>query len=93
MGSYNPPPNQFLHFHKLERKPRQKTDRWEIRDHTDTIIIGIVRFYPQWRCYISESKPGTVWSWECHEEASMFIHRETESWRKKILARKKSLKE
>lgn len=82
MGSYGPPPKRFLHFHKLKRKPGQKTDRREIREHMDQVVIGIVRFYPQWRCYIAEPKEGTIWSCECDTERGAFTKKQTELWRK-----------
>jgi len=88
MGSYGPPPKKFLHFRKLSRKPRQKTDRWEICSH-DEHYLGIARFYPQWRCYISELKTGILMSGSCHREADKFLTEQTKSWRESIRARKK----
>lgn len=81
MGSYGPPPKKFLYFKKSKRKSGQKTDRWEIKSH-DGIHLGIIRFYPQWRCYISEEAENTVWSGACHGECEKFLNKQTELWRK-----------
>ena len=83
MGSYGPPPKRFVYFRKLKRKPGQKTDRWNIKSHDGT-QLGIIRFFPQWRCYISESDNNIVWSWECHKEVSTFLKKKTEKWRESI---------
>lgn len=83
MGSYGPPPKRFVNFKKLERKLNQKTNRWEIRAH-DGLLLGIIRFFPQWRCYISESADNRVWSWECHSEVAKFLKKQTELWRVSI---------
>lgn len=88
MGSYGPPPKKFVNFKKLKRKPGQKTDRWEIRSH-DNIYLGIIRFYPQWRCYISEDAESVVCSGDCHAEISQFLIKQTDLWRKSIKKRKK----
>ena len=88
MGSYGPPPKKFVKFKKLKRKLGQKTDRWEIRSHDD-IYLGIIRFYPQWRCYISENAEGVVHSGECHAEISQFLIKQSDLWRKSIKKRKK----
>lgn len=90
MGSYGPPPKEFVKFKKLKRTPGQKTNRWEIRSH-DNIYLGIIRFYPQWRCYISEddAEISVVYSGECHAEISQFLIKQTELWRKSIKKRKK----
>lgn len=90
MGSYGPPPKQFVHFKKLKRKPKQKTDRWEILDHTKQIILGIIRFYPQWRCYISEEDKNKdiVMSGECHIEIGNFCIEQTKLWRESKLKKK-----
>jgi hypothetical protein len=86
MGSYGPPPKKFVKFKKLKRKPGQKTDRWEIRSHDD-IYLGIIRFYPQWRCYISEDAESVRCSGECHDEISKFLLKQTKLWRKSIKKR------
>ena len=83
MGSYGPPPKQFVSFKRLKCKPGQKTSRWEIKSH-DGIHLGIVRFYPQWRCYISEDAEHTVWSSECHMEVSKFLLKQTKLWQKSL---------
>ena len=68
--------------------PNQKTDRWQVTSHDKKVVLGIIRFYPQWRCYVSEPKAGTVWSWECHKAISEFINEQTQLWRESIRARK-----
>jgi len=81
MGSYGPPPERYLYFEKLPRKPGQKTDRWNILSHHKD-ILGTVRFYPQWRCYVAEPRAGTVWSGECDKERGAFTTARTIEWRK-----------
>lgn len=44
MGSYGSPLKQFVKFKKLECKPKQKTNRWEIRAH-DGLLLDIIRFF------------------------------------------------
>ena len=80
MGSYGPPPKRFLYFNHLIKKLGAKTDRWLIRSH-DGQYLGRIRFYPQWRCYVAELEPGTVWSWDCCAELSKFIKEKTDAWR------------
>ena len=80
MGSYGPPPKQFLHFRKLERNPGAKTDRYSVASHHGA-YLGIIRFYPQWRCYVCEPGDNTVWSWDCCKEMSEFLKKITDEWR------------
>jgi hypothetical protein len=79
MGSYGPPPKTFLKFIHVP-KIGQKTDRWEIQSHSGE-PLGVVRFYPGWRCYVAEANPGTIWSWECDLERSNFTKEQTMLWR------------
>lgn len=88
MGSYGPPPKKFLQFRKLLRPSHRKTDRWEVLSH-DGCHLGYARFYPQWRCYITEDATDIAWSGSCHAEATKFLNEQTELWRKSIRARKK----
>jgi len=83
MGSYGPPPKRFVKFRKLKRPYGRKTDRWTIKSHDGT-PLGIIRFFPQWRCYVSESDKDIVWSWECHEEVKKFLKKQTDAWKETV---------
>jgi hypothetical protein len=68
----------YVRFTEIE--VRTKTKRWEVTS-TSGNRLGQIRFYPQWRCYVFEPDPVTVYNAGCMSDISDFIASQTVAWR------------
>lgn len=63
--------SKYLIFVLKERKP--KTEVWEVRTKSDNSLLGIIKWYAQWRQYCFFPEQETVWSFGCVDDIRFFL--------------------
>jgi len=72
------PVGQYMTAELAPRQPESgKTMRWIIRNRRSEALLGGVRFYPQWRCYVFEPETECVFSVGCLRDIADFMERQT----------------
>lgn len=78
---------KFVEFVLQERKP--KTNVWVIKPKDSESILGYVRWYGAWRCYVFEPCPETLYEKQCLRDIADFLDAETQKLRAQWKAQKK----
>lgn len=58
-------------------KPDAKTQRWVVRALRDQTALGMVRWYPGWRCYAFYPCPETIFEKKCLRDIALFCESQT----------------
>lgn len=72
----------WIFFGNRRKSKSGKTGIWYVQD-ADSIVLGEIRWYAQWRRYALFPEPGTVWEKDCLRTAANFCDVQTQKHRKK----------
>jgi len=66
---------EYINVYKLPRKEGKNTDVYEIKNNTNSILLGTIKWYFQWRqyCFFPEGK--TIWNTKCLNDIIDFLER------------------
>lgn len=63
---------KYLEAYKLPPVPKRKTDQWEIRSTTGS-MLGMVKWYGRWRQYTFSPAVMTTFNAECLTDLARFL--------------------
>jgi hypothetical protein len=66
---------KYIEFNLVEQKP--KTSIWAVRNIASQIILGYIKWHPQWRQYCFFPESDTIFSVGCLNDINSFIIEET----------------
>lgn len=66
----------WIFFGYRGKSKTKKTSIWRVLDR-DSVVLGEIRWYAQWRRYALFPEPGTVWEQNCLETAANFCRVQT----------------
>lgn len=75
---------KYLEFTELDHGDR-KTKVFSVYGRGTNINLGIVKFRPQWKCYVFVPEPGTLFDVKCLNDVVSFLSEQNQEWRKKHL--------
>lgn len=81
-GQSTPEP-RFISFREVPALG--KTKRWEITTKDGKGVLGLVKFYPQWRRYAYFPYVGTLYDQDCLRDIALFCETKTREWRSKSI--------
>lgn len=62
---------EHMYFELVDRKP--KTNVYEVRSKNDHFVLGVIKWYAQWRQYCFFPSPDTIFSKGCLNQVNEFI--------------------
>lgn len=77
---------KYLAFH--EQKTETKTKVFAVSGKGTTILLGFVKFRPQWRCYVFIPEDRCLFDWKCLEDIKVFLIEQNNLWREGLRAGK-----
>lgn len=71
---------KYIHFVKVERKA--KTSVWECRNNRSGSVLGIVKWYSQWREYCYFPYECSLYNDSCLNDIANFLNKITRAHKK-----------
>jgi hypothetical protein len=73
--------SRWLEFTESPQSAGRKTPTWSVFGKRSGLLLGRIRFYPQWRCFVFEPGPRTLFNQECLTDIARFCTLETSKWK------------
>lgn len=71
--------SEYEYINITETHDTGKTKRWDIRSKSFDDMLGSIFWYGNWRQYIFNPEPGTIYSAGCLDDIRSFIANEMET--------------
>jgi len=81
--------NKYLNFVQIPFKG--KTKKFYVISKSSEITLGEIKWYSQWRQYIFEPSPETIWNRDCLNDIIFFINDLMQDRKVKLLETKKDI--
>jgi hypothetical protein len=63
--------SEYLEFKQIPFKG--KTNKYHIISKSSGFVLGLISWYPQWRCYTFSPAYPTTWNIDCLEDVKIFL--------------------
>lgn len=70
----------------IEVETSKLTRHWRV-ESTSGSRLGVVKFFPRWRCYTFFPEEETTFNSGCLTDLAWFVDKQTTAWRQEVRAR------
>ena len=81
--------SKFLTFSRVDIKGR-KTPIFIVRNKNNSVLLGQINFYPQWRKYVFEPTDDVIFDTSCLKDILSFMEEQQKEWKENLINEKEN---